>query len=465
MRPRAVATGLVALMAGACLVAGTAVGAGVFFAGEGGRIALGVNLGGIDVGGMTRAEAAEVARRVAHLASTGPVVLIHRDQRWERAAESLGVESDPAELARRVAGVGRTGGVVRGAGELWQAATAGWRVSAATRVDEARLFEAVLALAAEIDIEARNATFDVRTGRAIPEREGRRLDVAESTRRVREALDLAWHPAVFLESRRVPPITTLQDLKDLGIRELVASFSTTFDTGVENRAHNIRLASGRISGVMVRPGEEFSFNEVVGPRTRELGFRVAPEIVEDEFRPGVGGGVCQVSSTVYNAALLADMRITARQNHSRLTGYVPPGRDAQVYYGSQDLRFRNAGAAPVLILSEVVGQKITVSFFGDRPEGREVRIITSHVATLAPGVREVLDAKLAKGERVVEKEGEPGCEVTTERLVITGGEVVRREVLSRDRYRPRDAVVRIGTDREAEPGAGPINPAVRAGKP
>lgn len=445
MRPRAVTIALTALMAGACLVAGTAFGAGVFFSAGGGRVAPGVDLGGIEVGGATRADAADIASRVARLVSGRPVVFIHRDQRWEHGLESLGVECDPGELARRVMGVGRTGNIARRARELLQAAAAGWRVSAVTRVDEVRLFEAVLALAAEINIEARNATFEVRTGRAVPEREGRRLDVAESVRRVREALDLVERPAVFLESRQVRPVTTFRDLEDLGIRELVASYSTTFDPGVENRAHNIRLASGRISGVMVRPGEEFSFNEVVGPRTREFGFREAPEIVEDDFRPGIGGGVCQVSSTLYNAALLANMRITARQNHSRLTGYVPPGRDATVYYGSQDLRFRNVGSAPVLILSEVAGSGLTVSIFGDRPEGQEVRIVTSGLETIAPGVREVPDDKLAKGERVVEEEGAPGCEVVTERLVIIRGEVARREVLSHDRYRPRDTVVRVGT--------------------
>lgn len=433
------------ILVGACLVAGTALGAGAFFCGSGGRVAPGVCLGGLEVGGATSAEVADIAARVAALANEKPIVLIHRDQRWERDLKSLGAECDPDELARRLMEVGRRGGVARRVQELAAAALAGRNVGVVTYVDEDRLLEAALTLAAEINVEARNATFDVRTGRPVPERQGRRLDVAQAVARIQEALALVERSAVFLNSRDVRPLTTLGDLADLGIRELVSSYSTTFDPQLENRAHNIRLASGRISGVMVRPGEEFSFNEVVGPRTREFGFLEAPEIVEDEFRPGIGGGVCQVSSTLYNAALLADMRITVRQSHSRLTGYVPPGRDATVYYGRQDLRFRNTGKTPVLILSQVVGNRITVSIFGDRPEDREVRIVASHLESIEPGVREIPDAELAEGERVVEREGAPGCEVVTERLVIVGGRVERREVLSRDRYRAEDTVIRVGT--------------------
>ncbi|MGE5593561.1 MAG: VanW family protein [Betaproteobacteria bacterium] len=453
MRLRLVSVVLEIMVASVCLVAGTALGAGAFFCGSGGRVAPGVCLGGIEVGGATPAEAADIAACMAGLVNEKPIVLVHRDQRWERDLESLGAECDPDELARRLMEVGRTGSMARRVRELAAAAVAGWNVGVVTRVDEDRLLEAVLSLAAEINIEARNATFDVRTGRPVPERQGRRLDVAQAVTRIQEALALAERPTVLLESNEVRPFTTLRDLAELGIRELVASYSTTFDPQLESRGHNIRLASGRISGVMVRPGEEFSFNEVVGPRTREFGFLEAPEIVEDEFRPGIGGGVCQVSSTLYNAALLADMRITMRQSHSRLTGYVPPGRDATVYYGQHDLRFRNTGKTPVLIMSQVTGSKITVSIFGDRPEDREVRIVASHLESIPPGVREIPDAELAEGERVVEKEGAPGCEVVTERLVIVGGRVERREVLSRDRYRAQDAVIRVGTrSRSTPPG-------------
>lgn len=451
MRPRVVTIVMRVCVIGACLIVGIAAGAGAFLSGAGGRVAPGVELGGIEVGGVARAEAADIAGRVARIVNGRPVVFIHGDQQWERSLEDLGAESDPADLTRRVMGVGRTGSASSRVWELLRAATTGCRVSAVTHVDEARLFEGVLALAGEINIEARNATFEVRTGREVPEREGRRLDVAESARRVREALDLADRPAVLLVSRRVRPITTLRDLKDLGIRELVASYSTSFDPAMANRAHNIRLAAGRISGVIVRPGEEFSFNEVVGPRTSEFGFREAPEIVDDELRPGIGGGVCQVSSTLYNAALLANMRITARQNHSRLTGYVPPGRDATVYYGLQDLKFRNVGGAPILILAEVAGSALTVSIFGDRSENQEVTVVTSHLETIAPGVREIPDGGLAEGARVVEDEGAAGCEVVTERLLMTGGRVVKREAISRDVYRPRDRVVRVGTGHVSAP--------------
>lgn len=443
---------VLSLIVGACLGAGMAFGAGVFFSEGQGRVAMGVSLGGIPVGGLTRAEAREVAEDVARLVTGRPLVLVYRDTRWVRDLPSLGARSDPDVAARRLMEVGRgsgrggKAGLVRRARDIIHAATRGRQVSAVTSLDEGRLFEAMLSLADEINVEMRNATFDAKTGRPVPEREGVRLDVTASMRRVQDALSLAQRPtAVALVVRPVRPITTLSDLRELGIRELVASYSTVFDPMIEQRAHNIRLASGRISGVMVRPGAEFSFNEVVGPRTRELGFMEAPEIVGEEFRPGIGGGVCQVSSTLYSAALLANLKITARQNHSRLTGYVPPGRDATVYYGAQDLRFKNDTAAPILLLSEVSGSRLTVSIFGHKPDNQEVRIVTSQLVPLEPRIREIPDEQIPQGERLVEQQGSRGCEVTTERLVIRGEAVSRKEVISRDRYKPQDMVVRIGT--------------------
>lgn len=413
---------------------------------------MGVDLGGIPVGGLTHVQAQEVADSVARLAASKPLVLVHRDIQWVRDLNSLGAWCNPDMLVRRLMEVGRGSGrrgrarIVGRAWDVIRAATRGWQVSAVTSLDQGRLFEAMLSLAGEINVEMRNATFDVKTGWPVPEREGVRLDVTASMRRVRDALSLAQRPtAVALVVRPVRPITTLSDLRELGIRELVSSYSTVFDPKIEQRAHNIRLASGRISGVMVRPGAEFSFNEVVGPRTRELGFMEAPEIVGEEFRPGIGGGVCQVSSTLYNAALLANLEITARQNHSRLTGYVPPGRDATVYYGAQDLRFRNNTVAPILLLSEVSGSRLTVSVFGHKPDDQEVRIVTSQLVPLEPRVREIPDEQIPQGERLVEQQSSRGCEVTTERLVIRDGAVIRKEVISRDRYKPQDMVVRVGT--------------------
>ncbi len=435
----------------ACILAGLAVGAGAFLSGRGGRVVFGVSLNGIPVGGLARKDASEIARAAARLVADRQLILTHGGREWVWRPEDVGVHCDPVVLVARLMGAGRGAAsaghpsVLGRIAGILRVCIRGVRVDALTSLDEARLSDAMISLANEVNVEMRNATFDVETGRPIPERPGTRLDVAASLLRVREALGaLEGDARAELVVNEIKPLTTLADLSELGIKDLVASYSTVFDPGIVNRVHNIELACNRISGIMIRPGQEFSFNTVVGPRTREAGFLEAPEIVQEELRPGVGGGVCQVSSTLYNAALLGNFRITARQNHSRLTGYVPPGRDATVYYGAQDLCFRNTTPWPALILSVVSGSRLTVSIFGYKPPGQEVRMVVTALSYIEPRTVEVPDEDLAPGERVVEREGYRGCEVTVAREVVSNGAVVRRETVSRDRYKSGDRVVRVG---------------------
>lgn len=143
--------------------------------------------------------------------------------------------------------------------------------------------------------------------------------------------------------------------------QLLASYSTSLLGSPANRTHNIRLAASKLSGKVLQPGEVFSFNRVVGPRTEKTGFRKAMIIANRRFIPGVGGGVCQVASTLYNATLNASMRILERYPHSLPVKYVPRGRDATVNYGTADFKFRNTKPFPVQIIANVTGRQLTIS--------------------------------------------------------------------------------------------------------
>src|SRR5439155_11763175 len=140
--------------------------------------------------------------------------------------------------------------------------------------------------------------------------------------------------------------------------------STSFSLRDRNRVHNIRVAAKAIDGLFLLPGEEFSYNATVGPRRASAGFRTAPEIVQGNLVPGIGGGVCQVSSTLYNIALLADLEITRRHHHRFPVHYLPAGRDATVSDGGLDLRFRNRLDAPVALLLSVKGGRLLARLYG-----------------------------------------------------------------------------------------------------
>lgn len=142
---------------------------------------------------------------------------------------------------------------------------------------------------------------------------------------------------------------------------VLASYTTSLVGSPVNRTHNIRLAAKKISGRVLAPGEIFSFNRIVGPRTKQTGFKSAMVIANRRFVPGIGGGVCQVASTLYNVVLNAKMHVVERYPHSLSVKYVPRGRDASVYYGRADFKFKNNRPFPVRVIAVVTGKTLTIS--------------------------------------------------------------------------------------------------------
>ncbi|TCP63737.1 VanW family protein [Baia soyae] len=160
----------------------------------------------------------------------------------------------------------------------------------------------------------------------------------------------------------VEPQVTTEDIKKADDK-LVGTFKTTFDPGKENRTSNIKRASETIDGIVLLPGEEFSFNNVVGERTAASGYKKAGVIVKGEVSEDIGGGICQVSSTLFNSVDKANVQITRRISHSKEVPYVPPGRDATVSWGGPDFRFKNNYNKPMVIRITISGGTIQINTY------------------------------------------------------------------------------------------------------
>ena len=214
-------------------------------------------------------------------------------------------------------------------------------------VDPAKLDRLADGLAAKVDVPARNAKFAA-NGTIRPEQPGRKLD--------REAFESQFYAYFYGsgEADMEPPARPVPAKVDsellVGLKEkVIGQYVTYFNPGNRNRSHNIELASAALDSTVVFPGETFSFNRTIGKRTVERGYRQAPVIVRGELSEGVGGGICQVSSTLFNAVDRAGLQIVERYAHSRHVTYVPPGRDATVSWYGPDFAFRNTLNQPVLI--------------------------------------------------------------------------------------------------------------------
>ena len=265
-----------------------------------------------------------------------------------------------------------------------------------------------------------------------------------------------------------------------GIDKLVelSTFSTYFNTQNINRSSNLRIAASTLNGAVIPPGQEFSFNTAVGPREFSTGYKEALIILQNEFKPGIGGGICQVSSTLYNAALLANLPIVERHNHSVAVDYVPVGTDATVTYGGKDLRFKNDTDSPIIIKTGVQGGKLTVQLLGRR-SGPAVKVKIEREIIGVTDFKEIRkdDPELMLGQEKVDHEGTKGYRVRTYRTVFDeNGRMLKRELLSTDVYQPLHKLILVGTklpvSPEPEPPAqeipeppGPGEPAPEPGEP
>ena len=319
------------------------------------------------------------------------------------------------------------------------------KIEAKLKVEPKALKKALALLAKKAEKKPREASFAVEGARVTikKERTGRALDRNKLKKELLAAVS-AGQDEVPLPIIDKPAKCSAEELSGYGVEQVMVSFSTAIIPALAGRVHNIKLGAGSINGSLLAPGETFSFEALVGEITREKGYREAPVIVGEELRPGIGGGLCQVSSTLYNAALLGNLEIVERLNHSQAIGYLPIGRDATIATGSVDLKFKNNRDHYILIGAEVSGGELIFRLFGP-PIKERVEVYSSDIVTLNPPVRHEKSKALPQGEKKLLKQGKAGYTVKTWRVVYRGEKEISRELLSHDRYRPTTTVYRVGT--------------------
>ena len=238
-------------------------------------------------------------------------------------------------------------------------------------------------------------------------------------------------------------------VKDLGAKafpDRLSRYSTKYDASNRNRSTNLELAAEKINGTVLLPGEEFSYNKVVGKRTIENGYKEAAVFANGGVEDGLGGGICQISTTLYNAVLLANLEITERRNHTYVTSYEDPGRDATVVYGVQDFKFKNSREYPIKIEASVKNGVAMMTIMGIEEEVEyEVKIRAYRTGTIPYKTEERENSDLAEGKEKVIQSGANGCKAVCYRDLYLDGKKVSSELLSNDTYSAMTRIVEVGT--------------------
>lgn len=327
------------------------------------------------------------------------------------------------------------------------------RIKVEVDVDTEAIRTFLQRFSAFIDREPRDARFDFdpATGRLTPivySQDGYKLNIEKAAEAIREAL-LQGQNEIELPVEIKKPAVSTENASILGIRELVATGTTNFKGSSPARIQNIKVASARFHGIVIPPGEIFSFGKYLGPVTAAEGYEESLVIWGEATVPDVGGGICQVSSTIFRAAFWGGYEIIERHPHTfRVRWYEPPvGMDATIYHPWVDFKFRNNTPYYLLMESELDEKEGILTFkFYSTSTGRTVEMEGPFVSNLVPhGPPEYRpDPTLPKG--VIKQVEWPvdGLDVEIRRIVKENGKIIRREVFF-SRYKPWRAVFLVGT--------------------
>ncbi|KAF1083827.1 Vancomycin B-type resistance protein VanW [Sporotomaculum syntrophicum] len=287
-----------------------------------------------------------------------------------------------------------------------------------------------------------------------PAKDGFRVEIDQFTKQLLEMINSNNDLSLELTTAKIKPELSTEEVTKWNIKEMIAQYTTRFNSALTGRTQNIKIAADVLDGLVVAPGEIISFNDVVGPREVDKGYQNAGIIVGNTLTEGIGGGICQVATTLYNAVLLADLDIVQRGNHNIPISYAPIGLDAAVSYGSLDLKFKNNTGSHMLIKTSVEGNYITVRIYGNNEKGKNIQLKSWVTETIEPKVVYKVDPSLEPEQSKELQKGASGYRAQAQRIVTVNGKV-EQEALPSSYYLPVEQIIAVQSETQI-PGHEPV---------
>ncbi len=420
-----------------------------------GRIARGVKIGEVDVGGLTQEEAKQAVEEYFAPYRNGTLCLSIHGEEAEIGFGQLGMSWDNPEVISQAAACARSGNLLERYREERRIEREEEVLPFAYSVEDGLLLAWVNAQAEEHNTPAVDAAITRRGGSftVTPSADGLSVDVEATLERIRQ--ELTGYQGGEL---RVEAVTEVLEPKykeeELSlIQDCLGEHSTSYNAASADRSQNLVNGTGFIDGVVLLPGETLSLYDYLYPCTEENGYRSAIAYVDGGYVDSIGGGICQISTTLYNALLKAELKVLTRSPHSMTVSYAEPGFDSAQAEGSKDLSFMNSTEYPVYLEAWAVDGELHTALWGrdDRPDNREVVYYNEIISRVSPGDPIYTeDPSLPAGTTVTDQQPYDAIKAALYKQVLIDGEVVETTLLHTDRYRASPAKIRVGTGAPAE---------------
>lgn len=298
----------------------------------------------------------------------------------------------------------------------------------------------------EVHAEAQDAYYTTNPFKVYSEVTGIDFNLEEAKEILKEEKDEYVIPLIITK-----PTKTTKDIGTEAFPDKLSTCATRYDATNLTRTTNLQVAVNKINGVVVMPGETFSYNKTLGKRTAKAGYKDAAGYAGGKVVQMIGGGICQISSTLYDAVVYANLEIVERHNHAFLTSYLGAGKDATVVYGNLDFRFKNTRNYPVKIESYMQSGIVTVNIYGIKEENEyEIEISTTILSYIPYEVIYENDSSLASGTEKVTQGGQKGCKSITYKILKQNGNEISRSVLSTDTYSAMNKYITRGTKKTGQ---------------
>lgn len=408
----------------------------------------------MDVGGMTVDEAKDMLKNsILQPLQNKKVVFTYEGKNWEITYDKLKANYDIDKTVNEAYNIARDGSLEERYELVKNLSKNPQKFNMEYTFDSKILEEFVKQIETEINVEMKNSEMQRVNGTfsGTPEQVGQKLNSQQAVDAATSAIKAQKEQTIALVVDKIMPQYTAEYFSKMNNN--IGSFSTIINNSAGGIT-NIKLASSRINDTLMYPGDVFSYYETLGPTTAAAGFKDAPVIINGKLEDGIGGGVCQVSSTLYNAVLYAELEIVERHNHSRPVGYVEKGRDATMAGDYLDFKFKNSTDYPIYIESYVEGTKLTVNLYGNEihSAGRTLKFESVVTEILEPPAEKVIeDSSLPAGQRQVVSQPKQGYKVKVYRLIYQDGNLLDKTQINTSTYKPARGEVKIGTKKAEVP--------------